>query len=71
MKYPEDQAEIEALAEYLKTNYQGNFEHMKGHLYEIMGMFHFIDPEVFSHEKVKEKVYVLFRLLECLNERNK
>lgn len=70
MNYPEDKAEIEALASYLKGHYQGNFEYMKEQLYEVMGMLHFLDPEVFTQAKVQEKVYVLFRVLECLNKRN-
>lgn len=69
MKYPEDKKEIEALANYLKEHYQGNFGYMKEQLYEVMGMLHFLDPEVFSHDKIQEKVYVLFRVLECLNKK--
>ena len=69
MNYPEDKLEIEALASYLKEHYKGNFEYMKAQLYEMMGMLHFLDPEVFTQDKVQEKVYVLFRVLECLNNR--
>ena len=63
--------EIAALIEHLKDNYQGSFDQMTKHLYELMGMLHFLDTEVFSQEQIKEKAYLLFRLLECLNERNK
>ena len=70
MKYPEDQAEIEALAEYLKDHYQGNFEYMTKQIYETIGMLHFLDSEVFSHAKVQQKVFVFLRVLECLEKRN-
>ena len=63
--------EIAALIEHLKTHYQGSFDKMTKHLYELMGMLHFLDTEVFSQEQIKEKAYILFRLLECLNESNK
>jgi len=65
MDYQEE--EIAALIEHLKDNYQGSFDKMTKHLYELMGMLHFLDTEVFSQEQIKEKAYVLFRLLECLN----
>ena len=62
--------EIEALADYLKEHYQGNFEYMTKQIYETIGMLHFLDSEVFSHDKVQEKVFVFLRVLECLNKKN-
>ena len=71
MKYPEDQLEIEALAEYLKTHYQGNFEYMTKQIYEVIGMLHFLDSEVFTQDKIQEKVFVLLRVLECMEKPDK
>ena len=71
MKYPEDKKEIEALASYLNEHYKGNFEYMRKQIYETIGMLHFLDSEVFTQDKIREKVFVLLRVLECMEKGNK